>query len=101
MRREDNNPEIIEFNVELAPIPNFEGKPNDVTMNWKLLSGFNANKTFWTDENGLQMAKKHIEFVKNNRTTIANNFFPITSAIAARDQRENSNIQVTIMNDRT
>jgi len=33
-------PEIIEFEVELAPIPvenDFQGK--DVTVNWKFLSG--------------------------------------------------------------
>lgn len=49
VRMADNNPEIIEFNIELAPIPNFEDKPNDLTMNWKLLSGFDMGKTFWTD----------------------------------------------------
>lgn len=50
------NPEIIEFNVEMNPIPNYNDKPNDVTMNWKLLSGFDANKTFYTDGNGLLMS---------------------------------------------
>jgi hypothetical protein len=65
------------------------------------LSGFNINKTFWSDENGLQMTKKNIVHVENERASIANNFFPITSAIVAKDQRDNSNIQVTIMNDRT
>jgi hypothetical protein len=36
----------------------------------------------------------------NDRDTIANNFFPIASALAVRDARNTSNIQVTIMNDR-
>jgi hypothetical protein len=54
-------------------------------MNWRLLSGFNVNKTFWSDENGLQMTKKTLVNLDDERTSIANNFFPITSAIVAKD----------------
>ena len=35
-----------------------------------------------------------------NCLTISGNYFPVDSAIAMRDQSNNSNIQVTIMNDR-
>jgi hypothetical protein len=56
VRMADVNPEIIEFDIEMAPIPNADNKPNDITMNWKLLSGFETNKTFYTDGNGLQMS---------------------------------------------
>jgi hypothetical protein len=96
----DVNPEIIEFDIEMAPIPNQDKKPNDITMNWKLLSGFETNKTFYTDGNGLQMSQKKIVKLGDERNTIANNFFPIASAIAVRDARNTSNVQVTIMNDR-
>lgn len=53
VRMADVNPEIIEFDVEMAPVPNKNNKPNDITMNWKFLSGFDMNKTFYTDGNGL------------------------------------------------
>lgn len=55
VRVTDLNPEILEFDVEMNPIPNYNDKANDVTMNWKLLSGFDAKKTFFTDGNGLMM----------------------------------------------
>lgn len=100
VRMADVNPEIIEFDIELAPIPNIDNKPNDITMNWKLLSGFEINKTFYSDGNGLQMSKQKIIKLDDERTTIANNFFPISSAIAVRDARNTSNVQVTILNDR-
>jgi len=92
VRMADNNPEIIEFNIELAPIANFEDKPNDLTMNWKLLSGFDMGKTFWTDGNGLQMSQKKIVKLDDEVKNVANNFFPISSAIAVRDQRAGSNL---------
>lgn len=56
VRMADVNPEIIEFDIEMAPIPNSNNKPNDITMNWKFFSGFDMNKTFYTDGNGLQMS---------------------------------------------
>jgi len=92
VRMADNNPEIIEFNIELAPIANFEDKPNDLTMNWKLLSGFDMGKTFWTDGNGLQMSQKKIVKLDDEVKNVANNFFPVSSAIAVRDQRPGSNL---------
>jgi len=46
------------------------------------------------------MSQKKIVKLEDERSTIANNFFPITSALAVRDARNTSNIQVTIMNDR-
>lgn len=53
--------EIIEFEVELAPIPvldDFQGK--DVTVNWKFYNGMDPQGTFWTDSNGLEMQKREI-----------------------------------------
>jgi hypothetical protein len=63
----DANPEIIEFNVELNTVPNFEGQANDITMNWKFLSGFELGKSFWTDGNGLQMTEKKIVELEDKR----------------------------------
>jgi hypothetical protein len=47
--------EFIEFEVELIDVPLKEGFGKDVTVNWKFFDNFNANKTFWTDSNGLEM----------------------------------------------
>lgn len=47
---------MIEFDVELSPISIKEDKRGkDITVNWKMYDGFNANQTFWTDSNGLEM----------------------------------------------
>jgi len=45
--------EIIEFTVELNTLPIDDNKSREVTVNWKMYNGFNANKTFWTDSNSL------------------------------------------------
>lgn len=105
--------EVIEFEVELSPIPvdDFQGK--DVTVNWKFFNGFDAQGQFWTDSNGLEMQKRQITLVEGNLTqmnnqsgwkpnywTISNNYYPVDSAIVMRDMGNLSNIQVTLMNER-
>lgn len=103
--------ELIEFEVELAPVPvhdDLQGK--DVIVTWKMFDGFNANKTFWTDSNGLEMQERHFKkfqhkmkmFAKQAVTfnDIAGNYYPVPFAIAMRDHSKSSNLQVTIMNDR-
>lgn len=80
-----------------------------MTVNWKFYDGFEAKKTFWTDSNGLEMQQRKIRDIKTGNkaadekplsfTKIAGNYFPVTSAIAMRDFA-NSDLQVTIMNDR-
>ena len=36
--------ELIEFDVELSPVPVTEDKQGkDITVNWKMYDGFNAN----------------------------------------------------------
>ena len=47
--------EIIEFDVELNPIPIDDGRGKDVTVNFKFFNGFDAKGKFWTDSNGLEM----------------------------------------------
>lgn len=55
IRFSENFDEIIEFEVELIDIPLKENYGKDVIVNWKFFDGFEANKTFWTDSNGLEM----------------------------------------------
>lgn len=103
--------EIIEFEVELNPVPvHDDSQGKDVIVTWKMFDGFNANKTFWTDSNGLEMQERHfskfqhkMEFFKNQSLTfndIAGNYYPVPFAISMRDFSNSSNLQVTIMNDR-
>ena len=69
------------------------------TVAWKMLDGFNANKTFYTDMNGLEMAKR-IQSRFENETELETTeseepkpsgqkegpvFIPVSSALAMRD----------------
>lgn len=54
--------EFVEFEVELNPTNVEDSQGKDVTVNWKMLDGFDANKTFWTDANGLEMQKRTIKY---------------------------------------
>jgi len=53
---------MIEFEVELSEIPIKDKWGKDVTVNWRMFDGFEANKTFWTDSNGLEMQKRRLNF---------------------------------------
>jgi hypothetical protein len=74
-----------------------------------MLDGFDTNKTFYTDTNGLEMAKRILnqkpgfDFssykAEDKTNNISSNFYPIVSAIAMRDSK--SSKQVVILNDRT
>jgi hypothetical protein len=87
--------EIIQFEVELNSIPFLDDVSKDVTVNWKFYDGFDPKGEFWTDSNGLEMQERHID----REGMFTKNFYPIDSAIAMRDKND-SKIQVTIMNDR-
>jgi len=65
-----------------------------------MYNGFQANKTFWTDSNALEMQERNILNLSRPEHTISGNYYPVTSAIAMRDFQPNSNVQVTILNDR-
>lgn len=53
--------DLIEFDTELSGIPIEEDKADkDVIVQWHLYDGFDANKTFWTDSNGLEMRRRKI-----------------------------------------
>lgn len=74
----------------------------DVIVTWKMYNGFNANKTFWSDSNSLEMLQRNVKDYESPEDTIAGNYYPVTSAIAMRSKtRSGKNVQVTVMNDRT
>jgi hypothetical protein len=85
--------DLIEFEVSLSEIPINDNDGKDVTVNWQMLDGFNENKTFWTDSNGLEMIERRIDFSpsfpwahdEKDTMKIAGNFYPVDSAIAIRD----------------
>lgn len=97
--------ELIEFDVELNAVPvelDLQGK--DVTVNWRMYDGFDANGTFWTDSNGLEMQERHLNHrdshLANHIQNISANFYPVQGAIAIRDHTNQSNKEVVVMNDR-
>jgi hypothetical protein len=94
---------LIEFEVDVNSIP-IETFGRDVTVNWKFYDGFNANRTFYTDDNGLEMQERRIDFQPSytfvSKANISSNFYPVASAISMRDT-SNSNKEVVVLNDRT
>ena len=90
----------------MIDVPLKQGFGKDVTVNWKFFDNFNANKTFWTDSNGLEMQERRLNFnptypwnaEHKDTQNISGNFYPVTSAIAIRDSEKK--LQATIMNDR-
>ena len=54
-----------------------------------MYDGFIANKTFWTDSNGLEMIERKIN--PTGISVVSQNYYPITSAIAMRDFSKDSN----------
>ena len=65
VRKSEVFSELLEFDVELAPVSSKDNKGKDITVNWKMYNGFNAGKTFWTDSNALNMIKR--EFIEQPR----------------------------------
>lgn len=62
-----------------------------MTVNWKMYDGFDPNGKFWTDSNSLLMLERELNTrreyeMTDHSSNISSNYFPITSAIAMRDQ---------------
>lgn len=78
----------------------------DVVVNWNFHE-IEANKTFWTDSNCLEMQERILNyrptFNLDTPMNVSSNYFPVDSAIAIRDHDENKSIklQATIMNERS
>jgi len=47
--------ELIEFQVELAPIPIDDDQGKSVTVNWKFFDNFDPKGEYWTDSNALEI----------------------------------------------
>jgi len=64
-------------------------------MNFHMLDNFEANKTFWTDSNGLEMQDRFVGYhptfkvQKNETANISSEYYPVDSAIAMRDVGHN------------
>lgn len=58
LRFSDYFEEILEFEVETQDNSEEGEYSRMTTVAWKMLDGFNANKTFYTDLNGLEMARR-------------------------------------------
>jgi len=91
----------------MAEIPMDDKFGKDVTVNFKMFDGFNANKTFYTDSNGMEMINRKLDYSPayhrpdgpGDFANISSNYYPVNTAIAMRDPAKN--LQVTLMNDRT
>jgi hypothetical protein len=47
--------DIIEFQVELAPVPIHDDQGKSITVNWKMFDDFDPKGEFWADSNALEM----------------------------------------------
>lgn len=82
----------IKYDVELNAVPIKKDKTSkNVVVDWYLLDGFDTGNRLWTDSNGLSMqekrlfARKEYTYTPTNNSVSAN-YYPVTSAIAVRDQ---------------
>ena len=93
--------DFIEFNVELNGISILDGNGKDVTVNWQF-ERFDANNTFWTDSNGLEMQQRILNYRPtwnfSSDQNISANYYPVGSGIVIRDYARTR--QVTIVNER-
>lgn len=80
--------DFIEFAVELNGIPVSDGQGKDVNVFWSF-DDFNANQTFWTDSNGLEMQERIINYRPtwnySGPENISANYYPVASGIVLRD----------------
>ena len=83
--------EVLEFEVGISEIPIDDHKGKNVIVTWKVFDDFEANKTFWTDSNGLEMQERKHNFnpsynwYTNDTQNISSNYYPVDAAIAIRD----------------
>lgn len=91
----------------MAEIPIQDNQGKDVTVNFKMYDGFDANKTFYTDANGLEMMERKVDWNPafpvfpdpETKQHVSGNYYPVTSAIIMRDLKKHR--QITVMPDRT
>lgn len=105
---------FIKWDVEMNEVPiKMDKSGKDVVVDWYMLDGdknatFDSGKKLYVDANGLQMIDKELmhrkEYAYSSNNTVSANYYPVTSAIAIRNEAKNSSTygrQITIMNDRS
>mmetsp|Transcript_3463 Transcript_3463/g.5888 ORF Transcript_3463/g.5888 Transcript_3463/m.5888 type:complete len:180 (+) Transcript_3463:1969-2508(+) len=101
-----NYSKFLELEVELNGIPISDDWGKDVTVNIQL-EDFEANQTFYTDSNGLEMQERRINFRPSwnysGIQNISSNFYPVNSAIALRHLGADGAVerQATLLNDKS
>lgn len=101
---------FIKYDVELNAVPiKGDRTGKDILVDWYMLDGFDSGNKFWVDANGMQMIPKELykrrEFTYATNNKISANYYPVTTAIAIKDQNTNqpnfTEKQITILNDRS
>lgn len=98
--------DTVEWEVQMhgIPVTKDDDLGKEVVVTWSMVGeDFDSEKTFYTDSNGLEMQTR----VLNERPDwtlvtdefASSNYYPINSALAIRSP--SSNMQLTIMNDRS
>jgi len=103
IRLDQNSQEMVQWEVDLGYVPAIEDQQGkDVIVEWSFF-GVDFGDKLWYSANGLQMMEKKLnhreQFTMHTNQTFSSNFYPITSALATRDQE--TDLQITVMNDRT
>ncbi len=97
---------LIEFDVNMLGIPQNDKQGQEVIVKWRLIdTSFSGDSAFYTDSNGLEMQKRILNYRETfNLDTdmqVSSNYYPINSAIVVKSVQQNdSQIQMTVMNDR-
>ena len=76
------------MNLNSVPVE-IDKQGKDITVNWHMFDNFEANKTFWTDSNGLEMQERRLNwrpsYMPDTDQNISSNYYPVNSAIVLRD----------------
>jgi hypothetical protein len=71
----------------------FDKTGKDILVDWYMLDNFDSGKKMWIDANGLQMIDKELmhrkEYTYKSNNTISANYYPVTSAIAIKNEHVN------------
>ncbi|CAH1794207.1 unnamed protein product [Owenia fusiformis] len=93
----------VEFEWTVGPIPIGDNKGREVITRY--MTKLASDNKFYTDANGreiLQRVRNYRPTWKLNQTEpVAGNYYPINSRAFIRDEVANSDIQFTVLNDRS
>ena len=95
---------VLKVDATLFGIPLNSKVGQEVTINFH--TEINNEQVFYTDSNGLEMQRRQLNYRQSWNLTVYDygvnvtaNYYPINSAIAMVD--ESTNMQFTVMNDRS